>query len=296
MLLEFINCGSVPTWWAEMCIMGSFFLGLLFFRAGSHDRPKVSLKQQTLKEAQMLCGSLEAKVAAGRNDEVVAMWSAAQHYAPTPLGTLRLVVEAFLKTEPEELVDAITEHMEHHADSLCNPVAAAAVLDIVARSGKLDLVEALLEAFRSNLDLMPGPHTYEALLAGYAASGTPGQVADCVARIRAAGEKVTARGHALVIKGLLDRGLLDAAFEQASQMQSDGFSVPPLALDGLVRGACDTDRVAELLDDGRLGALELTADMVERLLGHCMDRERVSLAHRIEQLAGLPSGSRGCAS
>jgi pentatricopeptide repeat protein len=119
----------------------------------------------------------------------------------------------------------------------------------------------------------------EAVLDGYAlASVDPQRFAEFVARARAEGQKITARGHSLVLRQLMKNGTFDAAVIQSREMRHDGFVVPSFAVSELFRVACDKGRAAELLG---LAFLPLQADDVTTLLEHCLRCSDLALAERV---------------
>mmetsp|Transcript_5814 Transcript_5814/g.11651 ORF Transcript_5814/g.11651 Transcript_5814/m.11651 type:complete len:315 (-) Transcript_5814:135-1079(-) len=278
--------GAAQIWWAELSIVLCMSLGFAVLRGTQAASPPKLIKRQTADEARAtLLHSIEIQVAAGNNKAAIALWRAAKFYTPTPSTTLRAVAGALLKEEPESFADEVVDHMAMHEDQLGNPGVAAAVLDAPACVGNADATEELLQAIEERLDFSATPRMHDALLQGCALSGRPERVAESMARIRAAGQKVTARGHSLAIRGFVERGLLDAALDQAAEMRGQGLFVPRGAAAGLLALACREGRAAEVLDRAHR-EVGLTAEAAEVLLEHCSRSRNHCLAKRVARLTG----------
>ena len=65
---------------------------------------------------------------------------------------------------------------------------------------------------------------------GHAVAGQAEHVDAVLAENHAQGQKLTARGYSLIIKGVLCKGMLDSAVKHMEARRMQGFHVPPLAV------------------------------------------------------------------
>merc|ERR1719355_568137 len=90
--------------------------------------------------------------------------------------------------------------------------------------------------------------TYEILLGGFAAAGKEEKVVATFDQIQKVGQKPTARGFALVIRGLLKNSLLNSSLEHITKMKCQGYYAPPFATELLLKVAVEQNRTEEILD------------------------------------------------
>lgn len=277
--------------WVEVCFAVFFSLGwlLITFKGGNGET--LYHKPQRLKadadsathettEAQ-LHTAVEEATAAGQTINVVKAWRKAQAAAPASAVTLRLVAKALLVVSPDTLVAEIVQHIERHAARLCNAKVAAAVLDALAGSRDPARLEEMHTALKVRLGISSTYQVYEALLGGHAAAGNETRVLEIIAELHGMQQKLTARGHALVIKGFLLQGLLDPALRQVRALLGQGFYVPPFAVTLLMRVAAEAGRAAELFEALR-AEVRLTQEAVLSLLDDCVRRGDLELADSVE--------------
>ena len=159
---------------------GVFSLGFLFLRFDNLFRSAPQKqKQQVVNDAQSkLRKKLEADVSTGHNEAAVESWRAVRSQGPTQVETLKIVVQAIASSEPAALHE-IVDHMVAHPTILSCPRVATAVLDIVARTGHVSIMEELAQNFRQKMSISPTPQTYEVLLGGYASVGDEMKVHNC---------------------------------------------------------------------------------------------------------------------
>lgn len=268
-----------------------FGLGFLLVRselfAGSK-KVKVIRKLEGVQNP--LHKTIETEVAAGHMIAAVKAWRAAKSHAATRFETLKLVVQAFVDVEPSALVNEITGHIRDHRDELCNSRTAAAVLDVLARTGQVALMDEIRKIFDDDLRIYPSVQMYEALLGGYASVGDEKQVADVLSKLSLGRMKVGARGYALTIKGFLKNGMVDAAMEQMKSMHRAALTVPPFAVTQLVRTSCEAGRGAEIFSIVK-DEFPLTPEAITLLLEDCLKRADLPHAREIEQLAYKQAGA-----
>mmetsp|Transcript_19746 Transcript_19746/g.37031 ORF Transcript_19746/g.37031 Transcript_19746/m.37031 type:complete len:1017 (+) Transcript_19746:97-3147(+) len=242
------------------------------------------------RAAFALSQNIEADVAAGKSASALAAWRSVKKRCTLPVDALPHLVRAFLEADPDALTSELLEHMRTHAATLATPKAAAAVLDTIARSGRVQLLEELAAAFQQRLHIPRGTAMYEALLNGFAAAGCKEKVNELIAQMRAKRLKVTVRGFSLIIKGYLRNGLLDEALFHIHEMRSQGFHLPSFAVAEIFRAAREAGRSEEMLDKV-IVELKLSQDAVTVLLEDCLTRHDRALAERVTFLsgeAGLP--------
>lgn len=287
--LDYIFDSMAPLW---MEVAGAIFfsVGFALMRLDLFTgKRKGSAKMVEMSQHQSR-KTIEAEVAAGHMIAAVKAWRVAKVHTPTQAQTIKLVVQALLEVEPDSLVREIVQHMEHHREALCNSRTAAAVLEMVARAGQVTLMEELQKVFCKDLHIQQTAQVYEVLLGGYASAGDHARVEQIKSELPAARVQVSARGYALIIKGYLKSGLIDAALQQTLKMQSAAFTVPPLAVTHLVKAACDAGRGVEIFDAIHTKML-LTPEAATFLLEDCLKRSDLSQARYVEHIARQQAGS-----
>lgn len=287
---SFLNV-TVPLW-LEVSLALAAALVLAF--AKIYNRPKSSKKRRKNKEVVdttatgrasfALSQAIESEVQAGNCQAALTVWRASKGHCAVLVECLPHLVRAFLDADPSALTSEMLEHMGAHASTLANPKAAAAVLDAVARSGGVQLLEELAGAFQQRLRIQRGASMYEALLYGFASAGCKHKVTELVAQMRARKQKVTARGFSLIIKGFLRSGLIDEALVHLGEMHAQGFHVPSFAVTELFRAARDSGRSGEVFEKV-VDQVKLSIDAVTILLEDCLARQDSTLADRVKALA-----------
>lgn len=228
--------------------------------------------------------TVEAEASSGNAAAALATWRSAKARAAAPIETLKLVTQMLVETAPGETAKEIVEHMSKHSEALMNGRTATAVLDVVARSGRVDIMEELADTLRERYHLTPTAPTYEALLGGYAAVGDAKKVSELCAEMAAGRQKMTARAYSLTIKGFLKNSMVDAAAAQIQAMQRHGYNVPCFAVTQLIRVACDGGRGEEVFE-ACATARQLSPDAVAAMLEHCHKTGDMRLGRRVELLA-----------
>lgn len=276
--------------WVEISFTTFFVLGFVFLRFDNLSKritSKASSKEFDLQH--QLLKSLEAHSSSGHNEEALKAWRASKTHVPTPVDGLKLIVQVLLEVEPEALTKEISEHIAAHIETLGNSRTAIAVLDVVARSGKIALMEELATSLQSNLHISPSVGSFEVMLGGYASVGDEQKVSEVVASMQLHGRKLTARGYSLTIKGFLKNSMLDAALQQIQDMGKNGFFVPSFAVVQLFRVASQHGRVKELFESAFGVAADpkvpLSPEVVGVLMEDCFKRDDVDLARCLAKMA-----------
>lgn len=283
--LDVLDCDALPMGWAELSAMVCFALGFAVLRGTRPERAPAPLKVRAVGEARAaLCCTIRDEAVSGNGQAAIKLWRASKAYMPTSIAALQHVARALLEAEPESMVDEVVEHMEVHGVQLCCPAAAAAVLEAPALIGDVGVMEELLKEIEERLQIEVNHQVDEVLLQGFALAGSVKRTDDCVNHIRASGRKVTARGHSLAIRGLLDRGLVVAAAGRAADMHRDGFAVPDAAVTELFRLACGAQLAGPVFEQVR-HELQLTSDAVEALLEDCARHAELDLARAVQEYA-----------
>jgi len=271
--------------WVELSFVIFFLLGFLILggsRLSGLSAVRASKKAETL-QAQ-LRKTFETETAAGDTTAAVKTWRAMKARAPTELDTLKSVVQVFLEEEPAALVKEIQGHVDDHRETLCNSRTAATVLDVVARAGKISLMEELWKVFCDEFRIQPSSQIYEVLLGAYASAGDEKQVARVCSQVHAHRAKVTARGYSLTIKGFLKNSMLDGALKQTLDMHKAAFTVPSFAVTQLVRESCKVGRGMEILNRTRQ-KVPIPPEAIVFLLEHCLKQNDLAEAQLVEQVA-----------
>lgn len=217
--------------------------------------------------------------------DVIVEWRACKSWVPVTTEALTLVAQAFLEEAPNEAISELIKHVQAYTASKDRVRATNAVLDVFARVNSSKMEDFATQA--SDLNIPFNIQTYETLLAGFAAAGAKDKVKNVFTQLWAVGQKPTARGFALVIRGLLKKGLIDSAVEHITEMKRQGFYAPPFAADVLFKTAVEKNRTEEILD----GVLQygswmpLTSESVVVILEDCLKRDDVRLLRRVQKLA-----------
>lgn len=258
----------------------SFFV--LGFAIPRRHGPKVKSIKAGYDKSHLLHEQIAAKASAGDSEAALRTWDSAKALAPTPMETMKPVVQILLQVKPDDLVDEVIGHFVAHRQLLSNPKNATAILDVVARAGRADLLDELNRDFRRKLNIHPAPQIYEVLLGGHASAGNEQRVAELCAEMQKGHQKLTARGYSLTIKGFLKNGMVDASLSKIQEMKQQGFFVPSFAVAQLFRTACQHDRGPQVFE-ATCGKLQLPADAITVLLEDCHKRNDLNLAIRIEK-------------
>mmetsp|Transcript_51436 Transcript_51436/g.110068 ORF Transcript_51436/g.110068 Transcript_51436/m.110068 type:complete len:1039 (-) Transcript_51436:95-3211(-) len=279
--------------WVELCFMAFFSLGfaLLSQQNAGGSLPMKRKKaagsgSAAAKRAQVdkLRRVVEAEVSAGNASMAIKAWRKAQADFPTPIDTLKLITHAFVSSDPGRLVIEIVGHLETHPKVHCNARAANAVLEVLAHAGLTQLMDETLRVIQERLQITPTDQTYDVLLGGHAGAGDEARVTFLCNKIRSSGRTLTARSFALIIKGFLRHGLVDAALGKIREMRRHGHYIPPYAISLLIRAACTEGRMAEALQQIECEVV-LPPESVAFILEDCCKRSDIDLARRVERLA-----------
>jgi hypothetical protein len=129
--------------------------------------------------------TIQTEATANNGEAVLAAWREGKAAAPTPPDLLKVVVQALVDVAPDALVQEIAEHMQAHALALADANSATQVLYVVARSGKVQLMEALWQVLHRKLKIPPTYTVFEVLLGGYASVGDQKKVEELLEQVRA---------------------------------------------------------------------------------------------------------------
>jgi len=283
--IESITLSEYMPFWLELSVMVSFAIGFAVMQKRGRVPPALR-KQQTADAARdLLCKSIEAQINLGDPKAAVALWRAAKAYTATPIATLRVVCQALLETEPDNLVSEVVEHIVLHPIQLGCQDTAAAVLGVVGRSGNTDMMYELFLAVQERAGLPSSSQMHEALVAGYAFAGKTEEVSNCLQKMRTNGPRITVRTYALAIKGLLRNGKLREVLEYAKEMRQTGLAVPPFAVTEIFRLACELETPMDVLELCEKMGMKPTTDAILMLLHYCTKYQDFALTRRVENYA-----------
>eukprot|EP00933_Yihiella_yeosuensis_P062601 TRINITY_DN65590_c0_g1_i1.p1 TRINITY_DN65590_c0_g1~~TRINITY_DN65590_c0_g1_i1.p1 ORF type:complete len:1016 (-),score=200.81 TRINITY_DN65590_c0_g1_i1:136-3183(-) len=289
MLFDTVFAMLAPLW-VEVCGLLFFALGFAFLRGdGMRTKPpgkivessppkQIALDAQTVK-------NIEAEASANNSKGILSAWRQGKDSGPCPLDTLKRVIQAFLEVEPESLHAEVQTHLKSFAATFANTKTAVAVLDTVARPGKVKEMMELHNFFRTQLQVSSNVPVYEVLLGGFASVGDEVQVKSLVKQLRASRLKLSARAYSLMIKGFLKNSLVDATVDQLLDMQTSGLTVPSFAVAQFFRICCEARRAEDMLKKVIDGGLPLRGDCFNVLLEDCARRNDIATAQKVEQLA-----------
>lgn len=271
--------------WVEIFFMLFFAIGFAFFPQRLAGRTGQKAKKKSDDKGYLLHKQIEADVEAGHSASALKAWQNAKVLSPAPLETLKVVVQVLLDEQPDTLIGEVLDHFSSHRHALSNAKSANVVLDVVARAGRVELLDELATELRSKLHIQPNIQTYEVLLGGHASVGDARRVAALFNEMREDRQKINARGYSLTIKGFLKNGMVDDALRQIQDMHQKGYFVPSFALAQLFRTACQNDRGVEIFEATLASeSLQLPQDAVTVLLEDCCKRNDLALALRVENV------------
>lgn len=228
--------------------------------------------------------AIKNHVAAGNLCAAVLTWRQDQRSMPAAVETLRLVVRSLAATSPETLVEEITRHLEQHAAEICDSRSAAAILEELSICKNAQCMDGMSHELHGHLGIPLTTHACEALIAGHAAAGNEARVNSLLCQAAELHHRLTARCHALVVKGFLHNKMLDAAMAQAKAMLKQGYYVPSFAIMHLVKLGSEEERLEDLFGEV-LKQVELPVEAVAFLFEDCAKRCDSSLALEVEKVA-----------
>lgn len=277
--------------WVELTFMLTFSLGFALVRSEWITRSRKVQKSKDFHDDEEDSRpvlphykQLEADIEAGQKDAALETWHLAKASAPAPPMLLKTVVQIFLETKPDELKKELNQHFTAHRHVLGNAKTVAAILDVVARASRVDLLDELAQEFQQQFAIQHNYQTYEVLIGGHAAAGNECRVRELFAELHKIGQKPTARAYSLTIKGFLKNGLVHAVLPPMQAMHQQGFFVPAFAVAQFFRAASQDGKTVELLE-AYLQNLQLPQEALVVLLEDCVKRTDLPLALRIEKIA-----------
>jgi pentatricopeptide repeat protein len=265
--------------WVELFFVACFAVWFAVSRKGSSK----SAKSQGKFSKDF--ARVRTEAAAGNASAAINAWRAAQKQQPTPCDTLKLVVQAFLDSEPLSLVKELVDHFALHAATICGPKAAVAALETVALAGNCAVMEDLFRSLTRQLRIPANMQLQEILLGGYAAAGNEGQATKLVAQFRGSKQKITVRAYSMMVRGFLKSGKLDAALSQVREMHTQGLKVPTFAVAEVFRIAREHGRSQEVFPIISNMDVSITAEAVGVVLEDCLSTGNLALAKEVERVA-----------
>jgi len=225
---------------------------------------------------------VHSQVDSGNAAGTVTAWRAVSAQQAASCETLKSVANAYLDSEPSSLVAELVEHLSAHASKFHDSKAALAVLEVIARAGKHEMMDDFHQTLTSRLHIPTTTAMHEILLGGYATAGNQEKVTKLVAHLRDDQNKVSVRGYSLMIKGFLKNEMLDAAVTQIKAMIGQGLNVPPFAISEVFRIARDARRTADIFYSTHED-VSITADAATIILEDCLALQDVALAKSVEK-------------
>jgi len=274
----------------ELMFIASYAFGFVFLRILSQRHSKFNQEKKVEVLNCRLHKALQQEAAAGHATAAVKAWRAVKDRAPTQLETLKFIVEAMLEVDPTAVAQEILGHMADHSKVLCNSRTAAAILEIAARTGQIDIVQELQKEFKDRFQINPCAQIFEALLSGYASAGNEKQVSEICLELHEGHVELGARAYSMMIKGFLKNGLLDAALKCILDMRDAGFAVPSFAIVQLLHAACDVERGTEMFQVLHR-AVPMPPASMALMLEDCLRRNDLLEAREIEKVAREQAGA-----
>lgn len=279
-------------WWVEVCFIIFFAFGYRFIRLdffggkeGVQGKTHAGKALESTKgnvKIEELHNRVKEEVIAGDMIGALKFWRKAQAQVASSPDTLRLVVQALTSASPDTLVEEVAAHLEAHRAAACNTQSALAVLDTVGHGQTSEVLDEVCGMLRTRLAIPMNYQLYEALLAGHAFAGNDERVDDICQEISDIGQKRTARAYALIIKGFLCHGNLDAGLKHTQAMRKQGFYVPPFAVGLLFRIGSESERLKDVFEVCLESGISLPHETVCFAFEDCLKRSDCALAATIE--------------
>lgn len=264
--------------WVEVLFVGCCAIGFAVLQLTSSGKKFAKSSNKLRQQFKIVHSHVDSGNAAG----TVIAWRAVSAQQAASCETLKLVANAYLDSEPSSLVAELAEHLSAHASKFYDSKAALAVLEVIARAGKHEIMEDFYQTLTSRLNIPTTTAMQEILLGGYATAGNEEKVTQLVAHMREGQKKVTVRGYSLMIKGFLKNGMLNAAVTQIKAMRVQGLNVPPFAISEVFRIARDARRTAEIFYSTH-EEVSITADAATIILEDCLAMQDMALAKSVEK-------------
>jgi len=275
----------------ELAILCAFLLGYLSSRGNLFNMHRVTGKEASSgvhneggNTTLSTAATIQDEIVMGNYEAAVRIWRVNKTCLCTPAETLRLVLKALRRSNSGNVVEEIVEHMSLHSCHLNNPTVASAVLDAACNEGDLALMESLLARFEQHFGMLNMPQVQEAMISAYAAADALGRLSEFIERVHAMGHKVTLRGYSLSLRGFIKNKNLDAVLCQSKSAISQGYLIPPFAVAGVFRLACDMNCLAEVLNKTQELGLTPSMNTVSDLMKFCELQEDAVMAKRIQLL------------
>lgn len=277
--------------WVELCC-------IICFPIGWHLMSKASLVggstppgrgQRSPNQALNTAPESKGETSDQQQEAELRAWRNKQARTPTEPAAFRQVVEALIAQSPNTLVEELTAHLKLHGHSVCTINSTEVILDALAHGQQPRLLDAMYRLLCQELRVKKTAQVCESLFEGHAAAGNEGRVHEIASEIEAAGQKLTARGYALIIKGFLQRSMVDSSLQYVQDMRRHGFTVPANAVSLLIKVSADAGRAMEIFGAVQ-GLVPLPNDAVLLLFEDCAKRCNLRLADRVEIAARSLNG------
>ncbi|CAK8989118.1 unnamed protein product [Durusdinium trenchii] len=282
----FLARAGVATTWIELAFVISFALGFLILRNGlcgffgrGHLKRRYGMAKHIAQFNMKLKNIIETEASAGNWVNVLKAWRAGEDDAPTTKDILRIVVQAFVDEEPNALVKEMISHIKKH-DKVFSGFGMT-ILDVVARSGKTQLMEELWE-LPPQAGIQHSSCSYDVILGGFASTAEIKKVRLYEKMMKKEHMRLSPRGLSLIIKGYLKNGLVDQVFEKFMEMKGSSYEIPSFAVAQFFRVAGEAGRSEEFLEAASKNDLEISVEAYCVILVDCVRTSNLKLAEKVE--------------
>jgi len=288
-LIDELSSFLEPLWY-ELIFAGFFVVGWCIMSRFSGKTPTStprSARRENSRNAldgAKFAESVSVAFSEGRKADVIAIWRGAKTDIAAEPEALRMVVWSLANENCDSLVEEVVEYLEGHKRTMGMTKAAVAVMDALSTAGKPDLMEKMRKVLSEELKITLNYQVYESLLGGFAGAGNVDRVRSTMSELHEMGQKLTARGHALIIKGYLQNNMLEPALQQAQAMRAQGFYVPPFAMGQLFKVASQNQCLPRVFAGMQEAGVAFPAEALEAVLNDCSKRGDSELAEKAEAL------------
>jgi pentatricopeptide repeat protein len=267
--------------WVELFFVTCFAFGFAALRV-SQVKKKSSKIQPKLAQ---VFKPVHTQASSGNAAKAVAAWRATKTQQLTPCDTIRVLVQAYLDSDPSALIDDLTEHFSRHSSDSGILKAVVAALEVVARAGNEKLMDGVYQSFVDRLRIPATLQLQEILLGGYAAGGNEMKVRTLMEQLRRTKQKITVRGYSLMMKGFLKNDRLDIALTIFEEMRTHGMTTPASTVPELLRVARISGRAVDVFRSIADKDFIMSSATVTSVLEDCLKSQDTPLAKCLEQCA-----------
>jgi len=263
--------------WLEICaVLLAFGLAILSHRQQSKRHHLTRCKEKVVEKVALCMNkNIAEQGTAGKHQDVLLSWHACKDQEAITQKASSHLVKAFLAEEPSRLVEEVSRHITLH-QPLGDDSVAGVVVDAVAATGNIEVIESLQKALESNEAIRGSPSFMEAMAGAYAHVGLTENMDEYLHQVRSSYRQASAKCYCNVLRGLLRRRQPCASIRIAKEMLKCGYTITPYLVTDIYRCFVNAEMTSEVMQC--LPELPPTSHAVVILLEHCEEKRDAALA------------------